>query len=817
MPLLLPTADAHPFKDFLTNTLTFLSFSSRTPHNDDDDDEPTSDSSSSTDSASDPDTDLLDPTTACPSLSPSLALALLPTPSPSPTPLTPPAKLDAARRAVSPTPSSSSHSAPFTLTGPISAAARLYAMRRDHDAARAEASRAAKDAQRWEDRAHALERALREAREAVRLRDGEIDVLRRDRDRAVAERERERREREREREYWEREYREREGREREKEKERRASVSSAPGHNVHRRNSSAQSHMTSSSGTSLASLASTSSADSNGAPNYGALVRRPSNPHVRPRTPAGPSNANANANSYSNHRPPPRPSTSMSTRSTRSSQPQSQPQSQSRSQSQTRPARSNSSSIPRTPSSASLASTSTAAEEHAHLRALDTFLTKSDLWSGAQIIQAVQDLNAEIVQFAAGAVELVSSSSSGSGASAGGGGGGFLPPYARGLGIPQPRNTKAPMRPAAPIPKGQKTPTLAQTASDVASRVGATLTRMLGTRAHTGEDGPMVVQLALQAAVVTCLARALAPFCVGYQAGVNGVLAQVYARMRAAEPQATAARWRALAHVHIHAVHPELAEYATRELADTLVRWAADVFLIAGASLVPVPPPLPSSSTHPSSNSSSAQSTSNSQTPYPPPNPTQTHTLFRTRHLPALTRIARAATRLARVTREEVLSADFEVVAVEAGRAFVGREMGDAMGVQGDAACASSVGFSVYGSDDEEDEGEGEDGDSELSTPCASLSGRPNGHPNGNGTSRGGKVLCSTELGLRCSSVVRRRPLSMPDSTSANTAPSSADGPATSTSSSSSSSTAAAASIERRLLLKPRVVLESVVDVLDRY
>lgn len=128
-------------------------------------------------------------------------------------------------------------------------------------------------------------------------------------------------------------------------------------------------------------------------------------------------------------------------------------------------------------------------EERAHLRGLDTFLTKVDRFSGAQIIQALQDLNSEILQFAASATELCT-----------------FDKYSR----------------ASPSRTTQAT-------KETASRLGPSLARFLSSRDHAQD--PILVQLALQACIATCIARALSSFCFGFASKPNAVLTQIYQQM----------------------------------------------------------------------------------------------------------------------------------------------------------------------------------------------------------------------------------------------------------------------------------------------
>lgn len=110
---------------------------------------------------------------------------------------------------------------------------------------------------------------------------------------------------------------------------------------------------------------------------------------------------------------------------------------------------------------------------------------------------------------------------------------------------------------------------------------------------------------------------------------------------------------------------------------------------------------------------------------------------FRTRFGSQVKCISKSACRIAKIIREEIMSTNFEVVGADSGRTFEAQEMVDA--------------FEDYG------------------------------------TSKG-TVLCTTELGLRCST---RKATAEP------TAPREEN-------------------IERRLLLRPKVILESAVDMLDQ-
>lgn len=110
---------------------------------------------------------------------------------------------------------------------------------------------------------------------------------------------------------------------------------------------------------------------------------------------------------------------------------------------------------------------------------------------------------------------------------------------------------------------------------------------------------------------------------------------------------------------------------------------------------------------------------------------------FRTRFSSQVKCISKSACRMAQIIKEEIMSTSFEVIGADSGRTFDAQEMVDA--------------FEDYG------------------------------------TPRGG-VLCTTELGLRCST---HKPTA-------------------------ESSESREDVIERRLLLRPKVILESAVDMLDQ-
>lgn len=139
----------------------------------------------------------------------------------------------------------------------------------------------------------------------------------------------------------------------------------------------------------------------------------------------------------------------------------------------------------RTDSDASQA-TVNSEEEKARVRSTDVYMTRTDSWSGAQVLQAVQDINSEILQFAASATEVCTFDRE------------SRPSSARSV----------------------------QAMHDTSSRIGPNLTRILANRDHSQD--PILVQLALQGCVTLCIARALAAFCIGFPSKSDVVLQQIY-------------------------------------------------------------------------------------------------------------------------------------------------------------------------------------------------------------------------------------------------------------------------------------------------
>ena len=359
------------------------------------------------------------------------------------------------------------------------------------------------------------------------------------------------------------------------------------------------------------------------------------------------------------------------------------------------------------PSASSISSLGLPDEERARTRSSESYLSKIDSWSGAQVLQAVHDINSEVLQFAASATEISVFS-------------------------------MTLTRPTTAI-------------QDSTTRIGPYMTRILVSRDHSQD--PLLVQLALQGCVSLCIARALSSFCIGFPSKSDAVLAQIYSHMHINEPQPTSAKWRSLTHQHIHAIYPTLTEYSVNELSDTILRWSADIFLVAGWQSF-----------------SSPTSTNGPIT-----------TVLRSLYLDQIKRISRSVLRLAKVAREEIMSTTFEVVVADPTHVF-------------------------------------RDSNSEIDLELDLDDGTPNSLDRGEGSNMvdafaeygesKGRVLATMELGLRC--VTRAgaaggdRPLKSIGEHSNTNGTSNAGGDSSET------------RFEKRMLLLPKVVLESVLEVLDR-
>ncbi len=194
-------------------------------------------------------------------------------------------------------------------------------------------------------------------------------------------------------------------------------------------------------------------------------------------------------------------------------------------------------------------------------------------------------------------------------------------------------------------------------------------------------------------------------------------------------------------------LYPGLEEYAVTELVTTMLRWSSAVFTLCG-----------------SANAPTASDAS-------------LHTQLR--------RIAEAVYKLARVTREDILSTTFDVLIVDSGAPFEPGRMLNKMreGEHDPEEHGSQIA----------DVGLDLNGHANGSGMLVNADGDLSGNGNGNGAQDSGRVLCTTELGLRC---VTRRDLKG--------------------TSGFPEAVAEADLFENRLLLQPKVLLDSAMDVIER-
>ena len=116
-----------------------------------------------------------------------------------------------------------------------------------------------------------------------------------------------------------------------------------------------------------------------------------------------------------------------------------------------------------------------AEERRLEVRSMERFLTKTDRWAGSDLVQAVKDINSEILQFAAAASEAMH------------------PPAPNGssaTGVGSRRNTPSPS--PAPGPAASRRKALER----VAARFGSKMRQVLEKRDHSQD--PTILQYALQ-------------------------------------------------------------------------------------------------------------------------------------------------------------------------------------------------------------------------------------------------------------------------------------------------------------------------------
>lgn len=232
-------------------------------------------------------------------------------------------------------------------------------------------------------------------------------------------------------------------------------------------------------------------------------------------------------------------------------------------------------------------------ERTEEISSLKSYLSKNDEVSGAQILQALRDLNTEIVQLAASVAEEFSSSMD------------------RHIDLAKPADR------------------------DLVSNVlGPVLTNLLATRDHEGD--PTLVQFAIQAWEVICIGKVLDSFCFGLPSEVDQAFLRIFDHMHHSEPQPVTSRWRALTHAHARAlISPSPSSPTTRPppspfltLAETNLRGLLAILAISGCT-----------------------------------DPKGTHVQpFRDRFGHTLLRISERVERISNVTNEGIMSSCFEVL-----------------------------------------------------------------------------------------------------------------------------------------------------------
>ncbi|KAF5342412.1 hypothetical protein D9611_001807 [Ephemerocybe angulata] len=400
-------------------------------------------------------------------------------------------------------------------------------------------------------------------------------------------------------------------------------------------------------------------------------------------------------------------------------------------------------------------------EAHAQQRSADEFLTRTDSWSGAQVLQAVNDINSEVVQFAAVVTEMCR----------------FAPRE-----VPSPSPSPTPYS----VPGGSGSRSRAQDNNgdmnqlkgtkpyaDTAARLGGALTHLLATYDHSND--PILVQLALQACVCIAAKRAWESFCLGLPAKSDGVLGAIYRSLRELEPQPTSSKWRSLTHGHIHAIYPSLAAYSANELGETMLRWTLDILTLAGCVGIESSASTPTNANPPPNPGSLASYglTVNTNPPSAVLRTQRTATLI----LPKLLHITTALTRLENVLRQDILSTTFDLVIPECGMSFGKEWMVDFFGFTAKEA------------------------------------------PNGGGGSHSdrredNKVLGSVEVGLMCRTRVGMHGGGSTPTVANGGGMGSILGGQGTNMSQQQQGGASGAVYEERLLLMPKVILESMVDLL---
>ncbi|TFK50142.1 hypothetical protein OE88DRAFT_327325 [Heliocybe sulcata] len=182
-------------------------------------------------------------------------------------------------------------------------------------------------------------------------------------------------------------------------------------------------------------------------------------------------------------------------------------------------------------------------EKKEEVKSLQTFLNRTDEWSGAQIVQSIKDLNGEIVQLAALIADEfcfpVSSDTS-----------------SRGLDIPRPRS-RLPSH-SKSIPSSGSLRSLLSPSHQLSEAVPShylmrasfppALLDLLQT--HAADPEPTFVQFVIQAWLVQCCSIIFDSFCFGLRPELDVSLRHLWDTVKKNELQATASRWRSLTYMY---------------------------------------------------------------------------------------------------------------------------------------------------------------------------------------------------------------------------------------------------------------------------
>ncbi|KAF9047802.1 hypothetical protein BJ165DRAFT_1122543 [Panaeolus papilionaceus] len=174
------------------------------------------------------------------------------------------------------------------------------------------------------------------------------------------------------------------------------------------------------------------------------------------------------------------------------------------------------------------------------LKGAQTFLTKADQTSGADVIRLVEELNAEVMQTAA--------------------------TMAEGLQIEEKK--------LQPGGKELESNEMREADARTEEYIGPRLTELLKTSEHY--EDPILIQIALQAGMTAYVHWAISSWCFESQDDEH-MLSEIYARVRETEEQAVSGRWRQLTRTHLQRMF-----VPTPDISVGLIEMFTNVFMTAG-------------------------------------------------------------------------------------------------------------------------------------------------------------------------------------------------------------------------------------------